>query len=92
MSLIMRVVSLSLLAPLLSFVALAACNSGGQATESAGSSETGDASSGGSTAPTGGADCGDDQLNGDEVCDGPALGDKQCADLEGFVGGVLACA
>ncbi len=92
MSLTLRTISLSLFAPLLSFVALATCNSGGQATESAGSSDTGDASSSGSTTPTGGAVCGDEQLNGDEVCDGAELGDKQCADLEGFVGGALACA
>ena len=86
----MRVISLSLLAPLLSFVALA-CNSGAQVTETGGS-ETSDASSGGSTTPTGGAECGNDRLDADEVCDGSDLGDKQCADLEGLLGGGLACA
>jgi len=88
----MRANSLSLLAPLLSFVALAACNSGGQATTETGGSETADASSGEATTPTGGATCGDDAIDGDEVCDGADLGGKQCADLEGFVGGALACA
>ena len=92
MSLIMRAASLSLFTPLLSFAALVACNSGGQATESAGSSESGDASSSGSTAPTGGAACGDEAVDADEVCDGAELGAKQCADLEGFIGGTLACA
>ncbi len=86
----MRVISLSLLAPLLLFVALA-CNSGGQATQTGGS-ETSDASSGESTTPTGGAACGNDRIDADEVCDGSDLGDKQCADLEGLLGGGLACA
>lgn len=91
----MRAVSLSLLAPLLSLVTLAACNSGGQATTDTGDtggSETAAASSGEATTPTGGAACGDDSIAGDEVCDGSDLGGKQCSDLEGFKGGTLACA
>lgn len=86
----MRAISLSLLAPLLSLAALAACNTDGGATETRGSE--GDPSSGEATTPTGGATCGDDRRDGDEVCDGTDLGGQQCADLEGFVGGALACA
>lgn len=38
-------------------------------------------------------ECGDGELDGGEVCDGPALGGKSCADVDdGFVGGTLACA
>ena len=88
----MRAISSSLLAPLLSFVALAACNPGGGVTTAAGGSETGDTSSGEATTPTGGAACGDDSIAGDEVCDGTDLGGKQCADLGGYLGGTLACA
>jgi hypothetical protein len=88
----MRAISLSLLAPFLSFVTLAACNSGGQTTTETGSSESTDATTSETTTPTGGAVCGDEAIAGDEVCDGADLGAKQCADLDGFLGGALACA
>ena len=35
--------------------------------------------------------CGDGKLDAGEVCDGPDLGGKQCADLD-YLGGTLACA
>ena len=52
---------------------------------------TGDPS--GDPVTTGGAPvCGDGVIEGDEVCDGPALGDRSCPS-EGFVdGGELSCA
>jgi len=92
MSLNMRAFSRSLLAPLLSIATLAACNSGGETTTETGGTGTSDASSSETMTPTGGAVCGDDAVAGDEVCDGADLGDQQCADLEGFIGGALACA
>jgi len=92
MTLNLRAISRSLLAPLVSFVAVAACNSGSPATTESAGSESSDTSSGESTTPTGGAACGDDRRGGDEVCDGADLGDRQCADFEGLVGGGLACA
>lgn len=39
-----------------------------------------------------GGSCGNGVREGDEVCDGSDLGDQQCTDLAGFVGGTLACA
>lgn len=38
----------------------------------------------------GGPECGDDTIEGEEICDGTDLGGQTCAD-EGFVGGDLAC-
>ena len=39
---------------------------------------------------TGGAECGDGAIEGEEECDGDMLGDATCASL-GFAGGALAC-
>lgn len=36
-------------------------------------------------------ECGDGEVNGDEVCDGQDLGAGQCVDFAGFGGGALAC-
>jgi hypothetical protein len=40
---------------------------------------------------TGFTTCGNDQIDGDEVCDGTALGGMQCSDYGDFTGGDLAC-
>jgi hypothetical protein len=63
-----------------------------------GDSGDGTGSSGGPTSTTdppatsGGAACGDGQIDADEVCDGAALGGEQCADVEPGAAGVLTCA
>ncbi len=43
----------------------------------------------GSTGPS--AECGNAVIEADEACDGVELGDMTCADMDSFVGGVLAC-
>jgi len=64
----------------------------------AGGTTTGGTTTGGTTTgatqSTGVGDlCGNGEVDGDEVCDGAALGGKQCADVDAaFVGGALACA
>lgn len=73
--------------PMLALLSHLACTGGGETTASAG-----DGSSGGTGAPTtGAATCGDGVLDEAELCDGDALGDKQCADLDPSLTGALAC-
>ena len=57
-----------------------------------GTSTTGDPDSSGSTEPTtsGGPGCGNEAIEGDEVCDGNNLDGRDCMS-EDFLGGALAC-
>lgn len=62
---------------------------GGAATTEPADASTPDTSTG--TAPVAAAQCGNGILEGDEVCDGKALGGQTCA-TAGFKGGTLSCA
>ena len=79
-------------APLLLLLsALPACGSYNSHYDDTSKVET--SSAGGSdTEATAGGVCGDGMIGGGEVCDGPELGDKQCADVDPAYSGALACA
>ena len=68
-------------------------SSGEESSSSGGesSSSGGEESSSGSESTGPGETCGNDAIDGDEVCDGDALADETCVS-QGFDGGTLACA
>ncbi len=80
-------------------VGSAADDTGSGGTPTTGEPTTGESTTGGTqgtqgTQGTGSEDlCGNGALDAGEVCDGAALGGKQCVDVDvAFIGGALACA
>jgi hypothetical protein len=73
-------------------VAVGCGDEAGDGMDAAGDTASSDGgTSGGDGTGGGGEGCGNGAIEANESCDGAALGDMTCADMEGFIAGTLNC-